>query len=108
MAGELPPALKRQGIDIEIVTPLYEPKSDFLLNELLSNLYQNEYEITFGIGARKIKETAGIYKRDPNDDFNVPVYFVRNQTYFGGKYGTPYVYSESKRYRYSGRKRKRI
>jgi starch synthase len=73
VAGELPPALKQLGVDIEIVTPLYEA---------------DEYEVAF----HWIDEPVQVFRRDPVT-FPVPVSFIRNATYFGGPYGKPYVYS---------------
>ena len=74
VAGELPMALKAQGVDIEIVTPLYEPGYSFSFNGK--------------------DETAYILREPQPRTFPVPVSFVRNPTYFGGRYGVPYVYSK--------------
>ncbi|SRR6266404_222766 len=74
VAGELPTALKAEGVDIEIVTPLYEPGYSFSFNGK--------------------DETAYILKEPQPRTFPVPVNFVRNPTYFGGRYGVPYVYSK--------------
>jgi starch synthase len=73
VAGELPPALKQLGIDIEIVTPMYEA---------------DEYEVPF----HWIDEPVQVFRREPVN-FPVPVSFIRNATYFGGPYAKPYVYS---------------
>lgn len=75
VAGELPAALQKLGVDIEIVTPLYEC---------------DEYEVPF----HWEEEPVQVFKRAPVN-FPVPVSFVRNSTYFGGAYGRPYVYSEN-------------
>ncbi len=75
VAGELPPALKAEGVDIEIITPLYEPGYSFSFNGQ--------------------DETAYVCGEPKPRTFPVPVNFVRNPTYFGGKYGVPYVYSEN-------------
>jgi starch synthase len=69
VTAELPPALKEQGIDIEIVTTPHEH-------------YQVHYH--------GMDETVQIYKSDLS---GVPVNLLKNPTYFEGKYGTPYIYS---------------
>ena len=75
VAGELPPALKAQGIDIEIVTPWYGQSrfDDF-------TVYFNNQTESVGIISRP--EVGG-----------VPVNFVKNAHYFEGAYGTPYIHS---------------
>ena len=75
VAGELPPALKAQGIDIEIVTPWYGQSrfDDF-------TVYFNNQTESVGIISRP--EVGGI-----------PVNFVKNAHYFEGAYGTPYIHS---------------
>ena len=75
VAGELPPALKKQGIDIEIVTPWY------------GQVQLDNYSVTFNNQA----ESVGILSKPEVD--GVPVNFVKNTHYFEGAYGTPYVHS---------------
>ncbi|MCG2812511.1 MAG: glycogen synthase [Candidatus Aminicenantes bacterium] len=86
VAGELPIALQKQGVDIEIVIPLYREKND---NRNVSFKPLKKYRVPF----HGKDETIQFYKSDPND-FPVPVNFVSNATYFEGKYGTPYIFSE--------------
>jgi starch synthase len=83
VAGELPPALKEEGIDIEIVTPLY--------GIVKHDLYNQQPEFEFDVTFNGRKETVQIHIGNLRD---VPVSFVRNQTYFEGKYSNPYTYSE--------------
>jgi starch synthase len=75
VAGELPPALMKQGIDIEIVTPWY------------GQVQLDNYSVTFNNQA----ESVGILSKPEVD--GVPVNFVKNAHYFEGAYGTPYVHS---------------
>ena len=75
VAGELPPALKKQGIDIEIVTPWY------------GQVQLNDYSVQFN----NQSESIGIISQPEVD--GVPVNFVKNAHYFEGAYGTPYVHS---------------
>ena len=82
VTAELPPALKEQGIDIEIVTPLYGSTK----RELYSATPQDRYAVYYQ-GRDEIVE---IYRSDLG---GVPVNLVRNPTYFEGRYGTPYIYS---------------
>jgi starch synthase len=75
VAGELPPALKRLGVDIEIVTPWY------------GQVQLSDYAIEFNNQA----ESVGIISQPEVD--GVPVNFIKNAHYFEGAYGTPYVHS---------------
>jgi starch synthase len=90
VAGELPVALRKDGIEIEIVTPLYEGEHSFLFLETIAPLLLYKYSLSF----QEKQETIQIYRRAPNKGFSVPVNFVRNATYFGGRYGTPYISSK--------------
>jgi starch synthase len=82
VAGELPPELKRQGIDIEIATPLY----GIIKPEYIGHSNQ-EYSVQFG----GKKEAIQVFNGDLN---GVPVHFVKNANYFEGRYQTPYINSE--------------
>lgn len=88
VAGELPPALKKLGVDIEIVTPLY----GVIDSTSYDNELQNEYSFPFkGKNGKAQVETVQIYLGELND---VPVNLLRNKTYFEGKYSQPYIHSE--------------
>jgi starch synthase len=82
VTAELPPALREQGIDIEIVTPLYSSTKSELYNSMPHDQYQIHYQGK--------DETVEVYKSDLG---GVPVNLLKNPTYFEGKYGTPYIYS---------------
>jgi len=82
VAGELPPALLKQGIKIEVVTPLYGVVAPKYVSEKLL-----DFEVSFG-GKTEFLE---VYRGDLS---GVPVNFVKNATYFEGSYSTPYVYSK--------------
>ncbi|MFT3893413.1 MAG: glycogen/starch synthase [Anaerolineales bacterium] len=84
VTAELPPVLKEQGIDIEIVTPLYGSTK----SELYSAAAQEQYAVHYQ-GKDEIIE---IYKSELG---GVPVNLIRNPTYFEGAYGTPYIYSSN-------------
>lgn len=75
VAGELPPALLKQGVDIEIVTPWY------------GQVQLQDYAVDFN----NQSESVGIISAPEVD--GVPVNFVKNAHYFEGAYGTPYVHS---------------
>lgn len=81
VAGELPPALKAAGVDIEIVTPLY---GDIHLEQTVELVHQ------FALKFHGNIETVGIYRGTLED---VPVYFIQNSTYFEGAYASPYINS---------------
>jgi starch synthase len=81
VAGELPPELKRQGVDIEIVTPLYGVvKQEYIGSK------EFEYDIRFGGKSERIE----VYRGDLS---GVPVHFVKNPAYFEGNYKEPYINS---------------
>lgn len=107
VAGELPVALQKEGVDIEIVTPLYEGEHSFLCIKMLEPLYETRYSFPFKVKTKDEKpdeekkseeelkpKEVQTYKWKPNRDFGVPVYFVRNAAYFEGRYGKPYIISE--------------
>ena len=95
VAGELPLALQEQGVDIEIVTPLYEGGSALLSAEKLAQIHETRYRLPFRDQAGETREeTVDLYRWKPDRDFRVPVSFVANPTYFGGKYAKPYIVSE--------------
>jgi starch synthase len=84
VAGELPPALKEEGIDIEIATPLY--------GSVDSSLYESQPETEFTVDFNGKQEPVQICHGRLR---NVPVLLIKNQTYFEGKYSSPYIYSEN-------------
>jgi len=77
VAGELPPALKAQGVDIEIVTPWY------------GQVQLTDYAVDFNGQT----ESIGIVSQP--EVGGVPVNFIKNARYFEGAYGTPYVHSDN-------------
>ncbi len=81
VAGELPPELKRQGIDIEVVTPLYGKIKPEHFEEKIA-----DYSVRFHGKDEPIEIYLG------NLD-GVPVNFVKNPTYFEGGYSEPYINS---------------
>jgi starch synthase len=82
VTAELPPALKEQGVDIEIVTPLYSSTK----RELYSSKSYDQYQVRY----QGRDETVEIYN---SNLCGVPVSLLKNHTYFEGKYGIPYIYS---------------
>ncbi|MGC1378131.1 MAG: glycogen/starch synthase [Anaerolineales bacterium] len=82
VAAELPVALKEQGVDIEIVTPLYGSTSP----DLYDNSPYGEYKLSYQGKDEIVQIHHGQIK-------GVPVNLLRNPTYFEGKYGTPYIFS---------------
>jgi glycogen synthase len=76
-----PPELKRQGVDIEIATPLYGiVKQEYIGSK------ENEYDIRFGGKSERIE----VYRGDLS---GIPVHFVKNPSYFEGNYKEPYINS---------------
>lgn len=89
VGGALPPALKKLGVDIRILLPLYGYLKKIFDNKKLIALDVNgkKYPLT-GIG-RNIKiefdgniENLNIYIAKL---FNVPVYFIENKKFFDGE-----------------------
>ncbi len=85
VAGELPPALKNQGVDVEIVTPLYiiVPSGSY------DDEPRNEYSFPF-------KGKDGVVQIERVEVFKgkldgVPVNFVKNETYLEDG---PYIFSK--------------
>lgn len=70
VAGELPPALKEAGIDVEIVTPWYGQTSI------------TDYEVPFN----GVTERVGLVQPTLR---GVPVHFIKNPTYFETNYLAP-------------------
>lgn len=75
VASELPVALQKAQIDIEIVTPWY------------GSTMVEDYTVEF----HGKKEVVGIV---PTHLKGVPVHFIKNPTYFEGRYGQPYINSD--------------
>ncbi len=82
VAGELPPALKRQGVDIQVATPLYG-------SVRLEHACARRFEFDMEYNGRR--ETVGVFAGELD---GVPVHFVKNETYFEGLYGQPYMNSK--------------
>lgn len=87
VAGELPPALKEQGIDVEIVTPLYGTVNSGFYEKKPEKEFQIPFRNEYGINCI---ESVSIHRGELK---GVPVHFVGNTTYFEGKYSRPYIYS---------------
>src|SRR5436190_10513420 len=83
VAGELPPALKAAGVDIEIVTPLYET---------VPRNYIGKRVDTFKVEFDGSTETVECFEADLN---GVKVNLLKNPRYFEGAYGTVYVHSSN-------------
>ncbi|MBN1421620.1 MAG: glycogen synthase [Planctomycetes bacterium] len=75
VAGELPPALRDEGVEIEIATPWY------------GSMRVSDYAIDCH---GKANEPVGII---PSALRGVPLLFVKNATYFEGRYSSPYITS---------------
>ena len=74
VAGELPIALKKQGIDVEIVTPYYNVIDSKYITD---RLY--DYDVSFHGENEKVTVFNGKLE-------DVPVYFLDNSKYFGGDF----------------------
>jgi starch synthase len=79
VGGELPPMLKRLGVDIEVVTPLYSSVDRRNVTASTIPPYSVSYEN---------EEKVTVYEASLRD---VPVWLLSNSTYFEGKYGQPFV-----------------
>jgi starch synthase len=75
VAGELPPELKRQGVNIEILAPYYGPVDE---KHNLRKI-EGDYEIEFN----GRKEQVQLYEGELD---GVRVTFIKNETYFGTKH----------------------
>jgi len=83
VAGELPPALRAQGIDVAVALPCYGSMNpDYVTDR---NAYA--FDVPFG----DTVEPVAVHRGDLQ---GVPVYFIQNATFFeGDAYARPYVYS---------------
>ncbi|MDD5086217.1 MAG: glycogen/starch synthase [Candidatus Nanoarchaeia archaeon] len=81
VAGELPAQLKRLGIDIEVVTPLYGTVRQEIIGKKVK-----QYSMDFN----GKKENVEIYETELS---NLKVNLIKNKTYFEGGYSEPYIYS---------------
>lgn len=81
VAGELPPALKKEGLDIEILTPMYST---------IPEKYLPKKTIDYMINWEDRQESVQVYESELE---GVPVHFLGNDTYFSGDYGSPYINS---------------
>ena len=100
VAGELPPALKKQGVDIEIVVPFYGSidRQRHAQRIKKKNLYT--YDVSFALPGKADNVEAVAVHRGRLD--GVPVFFIENETFFEGtspydpalRYDHPYVTSE--------------
>ena len=100
VAGELPPALKKQGVDIEIVIPFYESIDLERHGEHITKKNAYTYDVPFALpGKADNIETVAVHRGRLD---GVPVLFVENETFFEGtspydpsiRYDHPYVTSE--------------
>lgn len=84
VAGELPPAIHEQGVDIEIVTPLYGScKVD---RDSLS--HAGGFDVHFHGQTEQVERLEA-------DLRGVPVTLLKNETYFEGDYSQVYIHSEN-------------
>ncbi len=83
VAGELPAALQKAGVDITIVTPWYES---------ISQEYQTESAGFLSVDYNGVQRNVEILKTSHN---GVPVIFLWDAHYFGGDYSEPYTDSET-------------
>ena len=74
VAGELPIALEKLGVDIEIVTPYYNVIDSRYIEE-----FSAKYDVSFHGEDEKVKVFKGKLER-------VPVFFIDNSKYFGGNF----------------------
>ena len=88
VAGELPLALHRQGIDIEIVTPLYGAIAPGSYDDEPATEYSFPFRDKDGVSR---VETVQIHQGRLE---GVPVNLISNKTYFEGAYSAPYISSE--------------
>jgi len=82
VAGELPPALKKEGIDVAVVTPLYGK-----IDRKWIGRESMDYKLNF----HGQEEEVQVYEGRLGD---VPVYFIANKTYFEGHYREIYIDSK--------------
>jgi starch synthase len=83
VSGELPPELRRLGLDVHILTPLYGS----IRLEGCRLRRETEYHFDFHRNAEAVEVYSG-------DLDGVPVHFFSNPNYFhGSRYGFPYVSS---------------
>lgn len=93
VAGELPPELKRKGIDIEVVTPFYGSVKKKFVGDKTDEYFVENFNNERGV---QKKELIEIYRGDLD---GVPVNLLKNKTYFEGahngrKYSDVYVSSD--------------
>lgn len=74
VAGELPPELKRQGVDIEIVTPFYHSIDSKYVEGM-----ETSYNVLFEHESERVNVLHGSLD-------GVKVYFLDNDKYFGGNF----------------------
>lgn len=83
VAGELPPALQEIGVDIEIVTPLYDSvdRKSVVASDRIAPYY---FDYNWRTEEVRVHQSS-IGK--------VPVWLLENSAYFGGWYGRPFINS---------------
>ena len=100
VAGELPPALKKQGVEVEVVVPFYGSIDRERHKAALKKKRVYTYEVPFALPGKPDNVEAVAVHRGRLD--GVPVFFVENATFFEGtsphdptvRYDKPYVTSE--------------
>lgn len=88
VALELPLALKKEGVDIEIITPLYSSVDSSWVEKKPYNSFVLPFKNKKG---DEVVESVSLYRSTYKD---IDVTFIQNDHYFEGDYGVPYVFSE--------------
>ena len=87
VALELPKALQDEGVDMEIVTPLYGSINRDWIEPTPYLTYKIEFK---DINGNLKEEDVSLYRSTYKD---IKVTFIQNSSYFEGNYGEPYVFS---------------
>lgn len=82
VAGELPPALKKEGLDVSVVTPLYGQ---------IDRKWIGRESMNYRLSFHGQEEEVQVFEGRLDD---VPVYFIANKTYFEGRYREIYIDSK--------------
>jgi len=100
VAGELPPALKNESVDVEIVIPFYGSIAPERISKHVKKKNVYAYDVPFALpGKPDNVESVAVHRGVLG---KVPVYFIENATFFEGtspdnpglRYDRPYVTSD--------------